>query len=155
VDAIRRFVSRCPPLDLHSAFTYWVLCAYFSDSCLIMEGDEGVIGFASGVPASSERGLFYFWQIGVAPDCRGKGYATALIERMAEMALRGGCHTLQVSIAPDNAASLGAFARFAQGHGLGMKKKGRVDFTDSLSSRRVMEDVYEITLGEGDAGRPA
>ncbi|MBN2126627.1 MAG: GNAT family N-acetyltransferase [Deltaproteobacteria bacterium] len=155
VDAIRGFVNRCKPLDLHSAFTYWVLCTCFPDTCLLMEGDEGIIGFASGVPSSAEQGVFYFWQIGVAPECRGRGHATALIEKMVEAALHGGCHALQVTIAPENTASLRVFSRFAERRGRGMKKKGRVDFTDSLSSRRVVEDLYEIELLNRDTTLPA
>ncbi|MBW1721326.1 MAG: GNAT family N-acetyltransferase [Deltaproteobacteria bacterium] len=146
VDAVRRFVERTRPLDLHSPFTYWVLLRYFPETCFIMEDGEKVVGFISGVTSSRERDLFYLWQIGIDPGLRGKGYAERLIHRILDAAREKGCRRLQVTIAPDNPASLKAFSRFASNSGLTMERVGAADFFDSISGKRYFEDIYEMRI---------
>ena len=38
---IQELARKCPPLDVHTVYTYWVICKFFSESCIIAE-DNGV-----------------------------------------------------------------------------------------------------------------
>lgn len=146
LDAIRIFVNESKPLDLHTPFSYWILLRYFHDTCFVMEEGGRIVGYASGLAAGSPDGVFFFWQIGIAPEHRGRGHAFALIERMAAAAGEKGCRAMHVTIEPENKASFRAFSGFSKKMGLPMKRIGAVDFLDSLSNKWVFEDLYEIGL---------
>lgn len=146
VDAVRGFVNLSKPLDLHTPFTYWVLLKYFGDSCFVIEEDNRVIGFISGMASSREKGVFYIWQIGVDPLYRGKGCAGLLLEKISEAAGERHCHTLHVTIESDNTASIKAFTRFAGRHGSSLERAGSAEFYDSLTEKKVLEDLYKIIL---------
>src|SRR5690606_20196666 len=34
---LRSLARRCPPLDLHTPYTYWVQATYFGDTCFVAE----------------------------------------------------------------------------------------------------------------------
>lgn len=146
VDKVRRFVDLSKPLDLHTPFTYWVLLRYFGDSCFVIEEENRVIGFISGMASSCEKGVFYVWQIGVAPPYRGKGHADILIQTILGAAKKQRCHSLHITISPENQSSFKAFSRFAEKRCLPMKKIGVLCFFDSLEQREVAEDLYEIKI---------
>ena len=146
LDAIRKFVDFCRPLDLHTPFTYWVLLHFFGSTCFVMEEEGKLIGFVTAMTGSDREGVCFLWQIGVDPSYRGKHHADRLIERVVEVATAKGCRAVQVTIAPENKESFSLFSRVAAQRGLAMKRIGVVDFIDSLTGKRVFEYHYEITL---------
>ncbi len=147
VAAVRAFVKANPPLDLHSAFTYWVLFSYQNDLCFLMEDEAGrIIGFVSGVTSSRDPGACYLWQLAVDAAHRRSAVAHRLTAEFHDAACRLGCRRIQFSIDPANAPSLNAAHRFAAKRGLDMKKVSVVSIHDSIDFIDVHEDVYEIGL---------
>jgi diaminobutyrate acetyltransferase len=123
VPTVRKFVSSCPPLDVHTEFTYWVLASYFSNLCFVAETENGMVGFVSAV-LNGDR--CYLWQIGVAPLHRGRALGEALIAAVVREASSSGCRCLQFSIDPENKPSNGLFSRFAAQKGFQMRGVGNV-----------------------------
>lgn len=147
VDAVRTFVRANPPLDLHSAFSYWVLFSYQNDLCFVMEDDDGrLVGFVSGVTSAHDRGICYLWQLAVDSALRRSAIAHQLTAEFHAAARRLGCTRIQFSIDPANVPSLSAAQRFAAKYGFAMKKVSAVSFRDSIDGVDVHEDVYEIDM---------
>jgi L-2,4-diaminobutyric acid acetyltransferase len=117
VAAVQNFVADCPPLTVHTEFTYWVLLRYWGDYCLIAEQDDEITGVLLAIGAGSADDLIYLWQVGVTPALRGTGLAQGMLCEFAARASRSGRTRVQVSVADDNRASHGLFARFAEEQG--------------------------------------
>ncbi len=141
VPGVRKFVSACPPLEVHTEFTYWVLASYFSNLCFVAETAEGKAGFVSGV-SSGHR--CYLWQICVAPQYRGGPLGEALITAVVKEASITGCRILQFSIDPENRASTGLFSRFAARRGFEMLQVGEVG--SEIVYEWALEDKKDTAL---------
>jgi L-2,4-diaminobutyric acid acetyltransferase len=146
--SVQAFVATCPPLDAHTAFTYWVLGNYQRHLFLIAEnGSNNIVGFVTAIVSDSEPDLAYLWQIGVAERLRGSGLSLQLLDAVAEQLLRAGRTELDVSIAQDNKASNKLFRTFATSRGTELSETGSLDVADSMSATRDMEVIYRIRLG--------
>ena len=132
---------RCPPLDVHTSYTYWVLAEYAGKSSFILrdtDSDEN-IGF---ITSAVIDGCGFIWQIGILPKHRGFGYSKLLIEAASEYLLEHVDGGIQVTIADDNKASFCAFASFCAEHGYTMEKTGvSVVSVDGVEHR---ETIYAI-----------
>lgn len=143
---IRELVSFCKPLDLHTAFTYWILSEYFSNTCLVLEDKASIVGYTAGLKSSAKKGIFYLWQIGLMPEYRGKGFFDLLLDKVIGEIKKMGCHFLEFSVLSDNYQSINAFSRYAKNKGLPIKKRGSLNFYDKLDGEEFKEDIYQILL---------
>ncbi len=148
VATIRNFVSKTPPLDLHSAFTYWIMFEYFRDLCFVAEVKpvEQLMGFITGLVSTSRRNTCYLWQLGVVPTFRMTSCASILIEHLVHAAKTRRCDALQFSIEPSNKLSLNTARRFAQRRNLPLSIVGDVEIYDSVENKRAYEILYEIKI---------
>jgi len=76
ISRLREFVSQTPPLGLHTAYTYWVICHFFKDYSYIAESDNKIIGIRLCLRIKDS---LFFWQGGVAENFRRQGLAQELI----------------------------------------------------------------------------
>lgn len=146
ISAVRELIDICKPLDLHTPFTYWILTEYFNNTCLVLEHENAIVGYAGGMKSSSKDGVFYLWQIGLLPDYRSKGFFGMLLDKVIEEIRSLGCDSLEFSVLWDNYQSINAFAKFAISKGLPMEKRGSLGFYDKLSHEEYKEDIYRISL---------
>ena len=146
IEDLRKFVNDNKPLELHTPFTYWVLSKYFKNTCLVMEDNEMIIGFATGFKSNSEEDTFYIWQIGISDENRGKNYASLLLDNMFKIAKELDCKRIQFSVAPDNNSSYKAFHKFASKNSLSLKDIGDVKYEDYLTDKKEFENLYEIEI---------
>jgi ribosomal protein S18 acetylase RimI-like enzyme len=77
------------------------------------DGGERAIGMISGVETTHpDKGTEMFvYEMGVAPDARRRGVATALVEALAALARERGCYGMWVGTEPDNEAALATYRR--------------------------------------------
>lgn len=146
VDSVRRFVDKCKPLELHTPFTYWTLFNYFSNLCFLMEEEERILGFISGVRSSLDKDIVYLWQVGVSKEYRGKNYASLLIDHFVKAVIDIDCNKIQVSISPENESSYNAFAKYTKEHSYTFSKIGEVRYNDQLSDKKEYEILYELQI---------
>lgn len=146
VAEIERFISLCKPLDQHSTFTYWVLARYFDNTCFVVEENNDIVGYVSGVKSSSKPDVFYIWQIGISPEHRKKGLSSQLIRTVVEAAVSLGSKSIHVSIDPENSSSHSAFLRFAEISGLQMNKIDELELFDQTNKKKISEYIYEIRI---------
>lgn len=139
---IKHLALSCPPLDVHTPYTYWVLCRYFNKSCFVMYDGEAPIGYITAIDI--DEGVF-IWQIGVIESYRGRGYASLLIDKVYEYA---GLKNLDmfVTIDKENKKSYNSFNGFCKKHNLKFEEIGSLsidDFDDPLFNES--EIIYKMS----------
>lgn len=145
VEQVVRFVAECPPLDVHSSFTYWVTFQYWGEMCFIASDDKRILGYASAIGSGHTPEAFYLWQLGVSEDLRSTGLGQRLIAAIADVGRGRGFREMQVSIASENEPSLSAFKRFATSLGNSLERCGDVSFNDPTGNP-VHEDLYTLEI---------
>lgn len=141
---LHSLARECPPLLLHTHYTYWVQAAFFGGECFIAELDHNAVGFITSVTARDRQ---LIWQIGVLPDHRGQGYSRLLIDRVVQSAIDQGRERIEFSIAKENVASTKAFKAYADRNGLIMNEIGELHLTDPLNPNfSEKESVYMLSL---------
>lgn len=139
---MRSLAKKCPPLDLHTQYTYWVNAAYFPDCSFILESDGEPVGYIMTVENSR---ILFIWQIGILPEHRGKGLSGQLISACLDYAASCG-KKIQVTIAEDNIASYRSFLSACEKKGYKPEKVDTVRVTDNDDPGfEECEIRYEIT----------
>jgi ribosomal protein S18 acetylase RimI-like enzyme len=71
------------------------------------------VGMVSGVETTHpDKGTEMFvYELGVLPEARLRGVATALVRALADVARERGCYGMWVGTEPDNAAALATYRR--------------------------------------------
>jgi L-2,4-diaminobutyric acid acetyltransferase len=146
VDDVRQFVASCAPLEVHTAFTYWVTFEHWGDICFVLLEDGRIAGYVSAIGSDRHRETIYLWQIGVAEKLRHQGVAQHLISAVSSAAVAKGYKTAQVSIANDNEASRKAFEHYAANTGHRFRAIGEMSIEDSFSGELIQETCFELTL---------
>ncbi|GGK82298.1 GNAT family N-acetyltransferase [Mangrovihabitans endophyticus] len=99
-----------PPLPMATARfladpTHHLLLAY--------DDDGRPVGMISGVETTHpDKGTeMLIYELGVAPDARLQGVATALVRTLADIARRAGCYGMWVGTEPDNVAAKATYRK--------------------------------------------
>ena len=104
-------------LEVNSPYTYILLSDHFADTCVIAERDGVPTGFVAGYMIPTRNDTVFVWQIGVAPEARGRGLAKALLTALLEQTRKLGVRYLEATVTPSNKASEALFRAFARDHG--------------------------------------
>lgn len=123
---LRDLARRCHPLDVHTPYTYWVVCNFFGKGCFLLELEGEPVGYLMTVRTPE---CLFVWQIGLLEPYRGQKHSQMLIGAAAECAAELGLE-IQLSIAPENAASYGAFSAYCRDHGMVLEPCGQISLTD-------------------------
>lgn len=138
---LRSLASQCEPLDIHTPYTYWVLCTFFGEQCFIMYDGEVPIGFISSI---TSKATTFIWQIGLRLEYRGHGLSRRLIESVANYA-KVHAQRMLVTIAAENEASRNAFEHFCRSNGLVMSECGSMEIKDHIDPDFYEKEIeYEI-----------
>ena len=135
-------VVDCPPLTLHTPYTYWVILSRSSELCIGAWQQDEFVGFAMAIPTLRNR--VFVWQIGVRPAFRGRQIGQSLLERVWLAAEQSGFSSLETSVAPNNQASTATFASFAKSHGFGFEVAGETVCRDPAGD--IVEREIEYLL---------
>jgi len=160
--AIWELVRASQVLDLNSAYLYLLLCRDFQDTCVVAEQSNRLLGFVSGYRPPRAPGVIFLWQIGVATAARGTGLGKRLVEAFLRAPGCRGAHSLETTVSPSNAASLGLFASVARDLGASLTRLpgfADSDFPAADGRSHEAEDRYCIAplplnravRGNGDA----
>ena len=108
------FVNDSRSLDLNSPYAYLMMGHYFSDTCLVAESEESLLGFVLGFQPPAEPDRVFVWQVGVAREARGHGLGKRLLCELVRRRVDDDVRYLEASITPDNRASQALFRSFAE-----------------------------------------
>ncbi len=147
--AIRQLIARCPPLDLNSTYAYLLLCAHHSPTCVLAEHDGRPVGFISAylVPSHEER--VFVWQVAVAPEVRGSGVGSRMLEELLARGVTRNCGVLQTTVSPSNQASLKLFQALARRRGAVVTESVAFTREEFGSEDHEEESLLSIPLGHG------
>ena len=142
---LRELAKKCPPLDLHTPYTYWVVAEYFGKCSFIVEKDGTPIGYIMCV---LNRETLLIWQIGIREEYRKQGISAVLIDRVFQWyeANRNGRFDITVSISNENQDSFSAFSNYCARRGYEMKPDSEIVLTDPDDPDfHEREILYRIT----------
>jgi len=106
-------------LDENSPYAYCLLASHFRDTCLVAEVGDRVVGFVAAIVPPRQPDSRFVWQIGVAPEGRGQGLASRLLDALVSGPLATGRPAyVEATVTPSNAASRALFRSLARRHGV-------------------------------------
>lgn len=127
--ALWALVQEAGTLDLNSAYQYILWADLFSDTSVVAAQGGRIGGFVTGFRPPREPSALFIWQVGVAPQARGAGLASRMLDQLWERT-RPRARTMLTTVSPSNTASRRLFASFALRHGLSLVEEP--GYTSSL-----------------------
>lgn len=148
-ELLLRLARACPPLDVHTPYTYWVVSHLFAGtSFVLMDGASGrTAGFLTGIPSGDGRTLFC-WQVGVLPEYRGWGGSGLLFGAAARQARVLGMTRMETTISPENPISRAALGGFVLREDLTAETVRDIDVPERGEDPN--ETLYAINLARLD-----
>lgn len=148
-ELLLRLARACPPLDVHTPYTYWVVSHLFArTSFVLVDGISGrTAGFLTGIPAGDGATLFC-WQVGVLPEYRGWGGSGLLFGAAAQRARELGLSRMETTISPENAVSRAALGGFVLREDLTAETVRDIDVPERGEDPN--ETLYAINLARLD-----
>lgn len=111
--AVHALVRRCPPLDLNSSYSYFLLCSHHADTCVVAQQGHDIVGFISAYRLPQAPHTLFVWQVAVDARMRGQGLAGRMLEHLLARPSCHGVQFIETTVAPSNHASRRVFARCA------------------------------------------
>ncbi len=100
-----KLVQASGTLEANTAYFYLIFCSDFADTCLIAEHEGDPVGVVIGYHPPKEPDTAFCWQIGVHPEWRSQGVASALLEQWLRLPANRDIRWLTATVATDNLAS--------------------------------------------------
>lgn len=145
IPEIRKCISKCNPLDMHTPYTYWVIANFFSECSFKISYDNKIIGCITSI--KSFNNVFFIWQIAVLPDFRKMGLAQILIDTVVEVIKKQNIYSLYVSIDTNNIESMHSFGKYAKNKNYILIKSGELHISDLLiKDFAENENIYELSF---------
>ncbi|MCB5362863.1 diaminobutyrate acetyltransferase [Pusillimonas sp. CC-YST705] len=112
--AIHQLISRCPPLDLNSAYAYLLWCQHFQGTSVVAVGSHGVEGFVSAYVPPEKDDTLFIWQVAVDARRRGQGLGLRMLLSLFERDPLKKLKFVEATVGPGNKASRAMFSALAK-----------------------------------------
>jgi L-2,4-diaminobutyric acid acetyltransferase len=143
--ALHDLVRRCPPLDLNAEYAYFLICAHFSATSVVAaDGDDPPIGYISAYLKPDDPETLFVWQVAVDPDARGRGLASAMLNKLFERPATRGVRFLETTVTPSNGGSLRMFEKFAARRGAPCQSTVFIEADQFRSNGHEREELLRI-----------
>lgn len=118
--AVWALVRESGALEPNTCYAYLLLCTHFAETCLVAEGagESGLLGFVAAYRPPTDGEAVFVWQIGVAPEARGRRLASHLLDALVGLPACAGVRFLEATVGESNEASDRLFRAFARRHGV-------------------------------------
>jgi L-2,4-diaminobutyric acid acetyltransferase len=110
---IHRLISRCPPLDLNSVYTYLLLSEHFRQTCIVAGSEDRLLGFVSAYLHPQRADALFVWQVAVDAQARGRRLAQHMLTRLLQREALADVKYIETTVGPGNRASRRVFERLA------------------------------------------
>lgn len=141
--AIYQLIKSAPPLDLNSSYLYFLQASHFSNTCIVVEQDDVIIGFLSAYYQPDKPHSLFVWQVAVAESARGRGLGKAMLLALVKSQPKDSTMTeITCTISPSNKASQGLFNSFAKAHDLILQTSPFINETHFGEENHEAEDLY-------------
>ena len=112
--ALWRLVGAAGTLDLNSTYAYLMVCRDFANTCIVAEQAGRIAGFVMGYRRPQKPDTVFVWQIGVAPEARGRGLGSLVLDRLLQSDACSTVRFLETNVTPSNHASRALFEGLAR-----------------------------------------
>ena len=110
---IYKLIKNSKPLDLNSQYLYLLQTTYFSNTSLVAQMENKIVGFVSGFIDPNDKNIFFVWQIAVDNSYRGCGIGFNMLKKLFDSNKVRGAECIHVTISPSNINSKKLFEKFA------------------------------------------
>ena len=118
---------------------------HFRDTCVLAEGEDGLLGWVSGHMIPDQDALFV-WQVAVAPEARGLGLGRTMLTHLLERDACADAEALKTTITKDNEASWALFRGFARNIGGELDDAPHYERDEHFDGQHDTEHMVTITL---------
>ncbi len=143
--AIHALVQRCPPLDLNSSYSYFLLSSHFAHTCVVAERGGEIEGFLSAYLRPDAPDTLFVWQVAVDESMRGKGVARLMLSSLLSRSECKAVSWLEATVGPTNVASRGLFRTMA--HALGVNMAESEFLSEEAFPGQAHEPEYLLRIG--------
>lgn len=112
-------LARSVGLDENSPYAYLMFAKLFSETCIVAELGEDLVGFITGFRPPANADTLFIWQVGVAESHRGRSVATDMIVRLLRRSENADIRFVEATVTHSNAASQRLFRGLARKLGTG------------------------------------
>ncbi|MFM1654606.1 diaminobutyrate acetyltransferase [Brevibacillus sp. B_LB10_24] len=149
--AMWRLAAESKVLDPNSPYAYLMAGSYFSETCVVAEVEEELIGFVTAFCLPDKPDTLFVWQIGVSEGQRGKGIGSSMLRALL---MRDACRQvryLEATVTSSNEPSKALFRRLAAEMGTACEVKPC--FPASLFPGQDHEAEWTYRIGPLDKTR--
>jgi len=111
---IWHLARRSGALDDNSSYAYALLCTHFSDTCIVAEEHDAIVGFVVGYRPPRAADTLFVWQVTVASSHRGRGLGRKMLSRLVARDALADVRFLEATVTPSNVASRRLFTAAAR-----------------------------------------
>jgi len=111
--AMWRLVAESRGLDPNSPYAYLMAGNYFSETCVVAEWEEQLIGFVTAFCLPDEPDTLFVWQIGVSEGHRGQGIGSSMLRVLLARDVCRHVRYLEATVTSSNDPSKALFRRLA------------------------------------------
>ncbi len=151
--SIHDLIARCPPLDANSLYCNLLQCTHFAETCVVVERDEGIVGWVSGYIRPDRPDTLFIWQVAVAPEARGLGLGGRMIREILSRDICRNVTTLHTTVTASNAPSRALFRQLAKDLNADLNERECFQEEQHFGGRNPAEFLIEIAPVGGRAGR--
>lgn len=128
-DILKQNAIKCPPLEVHTDYTYWVIGNLFNNSCFVIEDENTII---ASIMTITTNDIIFIWQIAVLPEYQNKGLSQILYNKVLNYAKSKNINTLKITISIDNQNSTKAFQKFCKNNHLTYNTQENSDINELI-----------------------
>lgn len=144
-ESIYFLVTRCPPLEINSVYSYLLLCSHFDQTSAVCKFKDDVVGFTSGYIHPHRDDTLFIWQIAVHGHMRGKGIAMEMLLDILNRRELGDIRYLETTVTADNDSSRSLFYNLADQ--LNAQVKEETYFTEEVFKESLHPEEFMIRIG--------
>ncbi|MCC5849552.1 MAG: diaminobutyrate acetyltransferase [Verrucomicrobia bacterium] len=116
-------IRACPPLDVNSAYAYFLLSDHFRHTTVVAESEGKLVGCITAYLRQDQPDVLFVWQVAVHADARGQGLAKRMLNEVANRPAAAKAKWMETTISPSNAPSRRLFASWAESRKIGIEEK--------------------------------
>ncbi|MDF1627424.1 MAG: diaminobutyrate acetyltransferase [Parvibaculaceae bacterium] len=138
-------MAESPPLDRNSRYCNLLQCSHFAETSILVEGDDGPVGWISAYLIPNEPHTLFIWQVAVSRAARGQKLGKRMIQNLVSRPALTDVTHIKTTITRDNAASWGLFNSVASE--LGAELTSAPHFDAQAHFDGVHETEHMVTIG--------
>ena len=142
--ALHSLVRDSPPLDENSVYCNLLQCAHFSETSIVADSPDKLLGFITGYLIPSRPDTLFVWQVAIDEQARGQGLATRMLKQMLDRPICKRIVWLETTVTEANKASMALFQGLAAKLQTKMTSAILFDQTEHFGGKHDSERLLRI-----------